>query len=141
MNWTTAEANAALKRAGVKDHLSQACGEPAKRSKHGNVPTWVDGIRFMSRLEAEHYMVLKVLVGHGCITELKLQPRFLLQDKFTGSCGKTHRAVFYVADFSFMRDGQHIVVDSKGTETPMFKLKMKLFALRYPALTLERWTK
>ncbi len=141
MSWTTAQANAALKRAGVSDHLAQACGEPAKRSKHGNVPTWVDGIRFMSKLEARHYAVLKIMEARGSIAELKLQPRYELQAKFTDSCGKTHRAVVYVADFSFIRDGLHIVIDSKGTETPMFRVKLKLFTMRYPALTLERWTK
>ncbi len=141
LNWTTAQANAALKRAGAPDALQQACGEPPKRSKHGNVPTYYDGIRFASKLESRHYMVLKVMESRGSITHLELQPRFPLQEKFTDSCGKTHRAIEYRPDFAFIRDGAHIAIDSKGTETPMFKLKLKLFVKKYPNITLERWTK
>ncbi len=140
MGWTTAQATAALRRAGCPDALQQACGEPPKRNKHRNVPTVYDGIRFASKIESRHYMVLKIMEAHGNITELKLQPRFLLQEKFTDAAGTKRRAIVYVPDFSFIRDGLQIAVDSKGAETPMFKMKAKMFALKYPHIRLEIWT-
>jgi hypothetical protein len=48
-----------------------------------------------------------------------------------------------VADFTFYdeREKRDRVVDVKGFRTEVFKLKAKLFAARYPLLTLELWTK
>ena len=32
----------------------------------------------------------------------------------------------YVDDFKFLRNGERIVVDTKGAMTPVFRIKMKL---------------
>lgn len=94
------------------------------RHKYGAKETYVDNIRFPSKLEAERYMYLKALERAGTIRDLKLQPRFKLHVNGQLICT-------YVADFEYekeLKDGEWISVveDTKGVETPEFKLKKKL---------------
>ncbi len=140
MGWSTTQANAALKRAGVKDHLAQACGEPAKRHKYNAVPAVIDGIRFDSKAEARQYQTLKVLEGMGLVTELRLQPRYELQAKFTDAQGVKHRAVSYCGDFEFMRDRVRICADVKGIRTAAFNMKWKLVIQKYPKIQFAIWS-
>lgn len=102
------------------------------RSKYNAIKTLVDGIKFDSRKEAKRYQELKLLERAGAIKELELQPRFLLQDKFTLD-GVTHRKIEYVADFKFWDSGRRswIVEDVKGIKTEVYKLKKKLFLKKY----------
>jgi len=51
--------------------------------------------------------------------------------------GKTVRSIVYKADFEYLEDGQTIIEDVKGVQTPVFKLKMKLFLTGYPKLVLR----
>ena len=105
--------------------------------KYHNKNTVVDGILFDSRREAHRYGELKLLEKIGLIRNLKLQPRYLLQEKFTHQLtGCKHRAIEYVADFEYEELGKKIVEDVKGMQTDMFKLKAKLFDYKYPDLTL-----
>lgn len=81
----------------------------------------IDGHKFDSKLEANIYKRIKEL-GIKCV----LQPRYLLQDKF--KFGKrTIREVNYIADFCLYINNESYVIDAKGMETPVFKLKRKLF--------------
>lgn len=102
------------------------------RSKYNAVKTLVDGIKFDSRKEAKRYQELKLLERAGAIKELELQPRFLLQDKFTLD-RKTYRKIEYVADFKFWDNGKRswIVEDVKGVKTEVYKLKKKIFLKKY----------
>lgn len=102
-----------------------------QRNKHNAVAVVVDGIRFASKMEARRYGELKLLVAAGVITELTLQPRFLLQEKFTDSKGTNHRAINYVGDFQYIENGVTVVEDVKGMETKVFKINKKLFLYRY----------
>lgn len=118
--------------ADVWDALEQADSEPAGRRKFGNVPTVVDGIRFDSQAEARRYGELLILVRAGAITDLAVHPRYVLMD--------CPRPPVYVADFAYVEDGRQIVEDVKGgkaTQTPVFRLKAKLFRERYPAMELR----
>ncbi len=137
MNWTTAQATAALRRAGVTDALPQACGEP-RRAKYGAVPTVVDGIRFASKAEARSYLVLTLMKKCGDITDLKLQPRYELQAKLVTPYERI-RAVNYVGDFEFVRDGLRVCVDVKGIQTQAFAIKWKLVKAKYPEIQFELW--
>lgn len=111
-----------------------------KYRKYHNVPTVVDDIKFDSRREAERYSELKLLLLGGNITNLELQPRFLLQDGFMHA-GKKIRKIEYVADFSYIDadTGEHVVEDVKAFDkrtqkyrtTKDFDLKLKLFLFRY----------
>lgn len=105
-------------------------------SKYRNKKIVVDNIKFDSNLEATRYKELKLLERVGTITDLELQPRFLLQDSFKKN-GRTFRKIEYVADFKYIENGKTIVEDVKGLQTDVFKLKHKLFEKRYPELELK----
>ena len=103
-----------------------------KKSKYYAEKTEVDGIKFDSAKESKRYANLKLLERAGVIENLKLQPRFLLQEGFTYN-GHKERKIEYVADFQYERNGQTIVEDvkSKATRTPVYLLKRKLFLHKY----------
>lgn len=130
----------ATERVSVEEYR-RIIGVAAKPSKHHNVKTKVADIRFDSALEAKRYGQLKLLEGSGAIHDLKLQPQFVLQEGYKDSRGFTVRGIKYVADFSYMLDGQLVVEDVKGQKTQVFKLKEKLFRQRYPQIELRLLTK
>ena len=101
-----------------------------KWSKYKNQKIMVDNILFDSKKEANYYTKLKILKGAGKITDLELQKKFILQDKFTLN-SKTYRAITYVADFVYKENGQVHVVDTKGYRTQVYKIKKKLFMKKY----------
>ena len=105
-------------------------------NKYRNKKIIVDNIKFDSILEARRYNELKLLLKAGKIQDLKLQPRFLLQEAFKKN-GKTYRKIEYVADFKYIEDGKTIVEDVKGLQTDVFKIKHKLFEKKYPELELR----
>lgn len=99
--------------------------------KYHNRKTVIDGITFDSNGEANRYCELKLLQRAGEISDLKLQPKYILQESFKKG-KKTHRAITYIADFQYQENGKTIVEDFKGFETEAFKIKRKLFEKRYP---------
>lgn len=107
-------------------------GKVKKSQKYGAVKTTVDGITFDSKFESEHYANLKLLERAGVIKNLKLQPRFLLQEGFIYK-GHKERKIEYVADFQYEQDGRIIVEDckSKVTKTQVYNVKRKLFLYKY----------
>lgn len=142
MSWTTAQVVEVYKRHGIPCAVQQACGDGRKLYKYHNQPVTIDGHRFDSTLEARHYQTLKIAAENGWISNLELQPRFVLQPKLTLPNGKTQRAIVYVGDFRFTRkDGQDTVVDSKGILLPTFLLKLKMFRSQYPLIDLQIWGK
>ena len=108
-----------------------------KKSKYNNKKVIVDGIKFDSKKEAEYYCQLKLLKQAGRIKDYRLQPRYELQPAFKKN-GKKYRAITYIADFVITNnDGTTEVVDIKGVETQVFKIKKKLFEYMYPDLNLK----
>lgn len=99
-------------------------------SKYNAQKTELDGICFDSKFESQHYAELKLLERGGVIHDLKLQPRFLLQDSFMYH-GHKLRKIEYVADFQYKQDGKIIVEDTKGYRTEEYKIKRKLFLYKY----------
>lgn len=75
--------------------------------KYGARKTVVDGIKFDSKAEAEYYCLYKPLIK-------EIQPKVYLTDA----------RILYKPDF-LMNDGTYI--DVKGMETPVFKLKKRLW--------------
>lgn len=102
------------------------------KSKYHAVKTEIDRHKFDSKFEAEHYASLKLMERAGIISDLKLQPKFLLQEGFTYH-GHKERKIEYIADFQYVRDGEIIVEDtkSKATRTQVYMLKRKLFLYKY----------
>lgn len=99
-------------------------------SKFRNVTVTADGRKFDSKAEYTHYLKLKAELEAGEISRLSLQPKFMLQESFKYQ-GKTERAITYIADFMYERDGKTIVEDVKGKKTDVYKMKRKLFLKRY----------
>ena len=113
--------------------------EEEKRNKYKNEKSEFEGIKFDSEMEKDFYIHL--LKTHKK-EEIKLQPVFVLQEKFKDNTGKTQRELKYIADFQV----NNIVYDVKGMITPVFKMKEKSFKLKYPELELKlikkapKWT-
>jgi hypothetical protein len=91
-----------------------------RRSKYGNVPTIVDGIRFDSMLESKRYAELKLLAHAKAITGLQVHPRYPLEVNGQKIC-------IYEADFAYTDSrGTVHVEDTKGAKTALYSLKKKL---------------
>ncbi len=105
-------------------------------NKYRNKKVQVDMYVFDSIRESQRYKELKLLEKVGEISNLELQPRFLLQDSFKKN-GKTYRKIEYIADFQYIENGKAIVEDVKGMQTDVFKLKHKIFEKVYPDLELR----
>lgn len=60
----------------------------------------------------QRYRELVLLERAGKISNLQLQPRFLLQESFKKN-GKTYRKIEYVADFQYIENSKTIVEDVK----------------------------
>jgi predicted component of type VI protein secretion system len=104
-----------------------------KKNKYNATEVVVDGVKFDSKAEAARYLRLKSELDRGLISDLVLQPKFVLMPKFRYE-GKAIREMAYVADFQYMRDGVTVVEDVKGMKTAEYKIKAKLFIHQYAAL-------
>lgn len=87
----------------------------------------VDGVNFDSKRESLRYAELKLLEKAGQICNLQLQVPFVLQPKCVGKSGKKYREIKYIADFTYYKDGEFIVEDSKKFKTKEYLIKRKMF--------------
>lgn len=99
-----------------------------RRSKYRARKSVVDGITFDSRAEAARYVELRNMQAAGTISDLELQVRFPLMSTggalmITSPGYPKGRVVRYVADFVYTENGQRIIEDVKGVQTPVYKLK------------------
>jgi hypothetical protein len=98
-------------------------------AKYNNKKTVVKGITFDSKLESEIYLkILELEKTYPFAYEL--QPEYILLDKFNVD-GKPYQKVVYRGDFNIVIHGKFYTIDAKGVETPVFKLKKKLFVQKY----------
>lgn len=98
--------------------------------KYLSKKTTIDGITFDSKKEAGRYVELRKLQEQHIISNLELQPVFLLQEGFKKD-KKKYRPITYIADFKYIENGKVIVEDVKGFKTPEYKIKKKLFLYKY----------
>ena len=114
--------------------LSGQQAPSSKPSKYRNVKTTINDLKFDSVKESRHYQDLVLMERAGLITNLELQPVFILQEKQAGM-----RAIKYVADFRWVdvATGKTHVKDSKGFQTAAFRIKAKLFKAKFPDLIFE----
>jgi hypothetical protein len=90
--------------------------------RYSNVKTWVQGIKFDSRLESKRFIILKNRESAGLIEDLKVQVSFNLclpeedKDTFPDEY-KRWRNRKYFADFTYVRDGNIVVEDVKSSYT------------------------
>ena len=114
-------------------------------SKFKSSKITVDGVTFDSKLEFNVYRTLRDWLDPFAIPDqftLERQVTFELQPKFRIN-GKMIRAITYTADFCIYVRPYHpevnsygdpellFVIDAKGLETEVFKVKKKLFAYKY----------
>lgn len=108
-------------------HIStqQGRGKAKRGNKYGARKTVLDGITFDSRAEANYYAKLKLRERAGEVGGVELQPRF----KLLGPKGEL--ICTYIADFAFWdhHEDRFRVVDVKGVETAVFKLKRKMMRI------------
>ena len=91
-----------------------------KPHKYGAKRIVIDGIVFPSTKEGMRYTVLCLLLRAGEISDLKIQPSFVLEVN-----GK--KIATYRGDFSYYdRLGVYALEDVKGVRTPVYNLKKKL---------------
>jgi hypothetical protein len=110
----------------------QTARQKPNRQKYNNKRTWVDGICFHSKKEADYYQELKLLMQAGEISGFCLQPEFVLVEG-----NPKDRAITYKADFIvFNKDGTYKIVDVKGFESQQWKRTAKQFRLKFPELEL-----
>ena len=125
INWTTEEYNQYLKNGKIPTTEKQK-----NKSKYNAKKIKVDGISFASKKEADYYVTLKLLTKSKEIKGFCMQARFVISD---GT--EENKAIEYVTDFIvFENDGTYKIIDTKGIQTDVFKLKMKLFKEKYPGL-------
>lgn len=103
-----------------------------KQSKYHAQKTEVDGITFDSKKESHDWKNLCTMEASGLISNLRRQVSFELQPKYTTKDGRKIRAISYVADFVYERNGTTYAQDSKGMKTDVYKLKRKMFEYKYP---------
>ena len=89
------------------------------------------GITFDSKHEADRYDELRLLLKAGKIHDLKLQQTYKLVGAQRTPTGAAVRAVTYIADFVYTRDGKTIVEDAKGFKTKDYIIKKKLMLERF----------
>jgi len=140
-NWTLADIeahNAKVGKRGQKPALPAPSDEPApKQSKYHNVKVIVDGERFDSKKEAQHWAELKLRERIGDISNLRRQVPYDLRCPVDGAYGDLdHQAVVatYIADFVFVDSkGLTHVQDCKGgsaTKTQVYMLKKRWLAIQ-----------
>lgn len=123
-----------MERISAKEYLDIANKRTRnkQKSKYNNKIVEVDGHKFHSQAEANYYLNLKLRKKANEIKSFRLQPKYLLQESFEKD-GKKYRAIYYVADFEVTHnDGSIEVIDVKGVQTKVFRLKLRLFHKQYP---------
>jgi hypothetical protein len=93
-------------------------------TKYKSIKTTVDGITFASKREAHYYLIYKRFAEVGTIKDLQLQPKFPFI--YNGK-----KMFTYIADFSYVDGAGTHIIDVKGVETPVFRLKKKLIESQY----------
>ena len=107
------------------------------RPKHGNkkVTRVISGKveTFDSKKEAKRYDELFLLQRAKVISDLEIQPEFLLF-KAQKHNGVTYKSVKYIADFKYIKDGVTYVEDVKSEHTSKlstYRVKIKWFLSIY----------
>lgn len=92
-----------------------------------------DGFVFDSFAESKFYEHLKIKQKNGDVLSFEMQKVFEIQPKYRHpKNNKMVRAIKYIPDFVIeYKNGDKEVVDVKGFQTDVFKMKMKMFMYKY----------
>ena len=115
----------------IKSFELPQAGE-TKRSKFHAFKARINGIEFDSLNESRYYIHVLKAVKAGTVKSFELQKPFEIVPPHVRS-GRKVRKAEYISDFVLhMADGSTKVIDVKGIETDVFKLKKKLVEYLYP---------
>ena len=112
-----------------------------QKSKFHAIKATINDFQFDSLNESRYYIKLLQEKKAGIIKSFEMQQSFLITPSYKKN-GKTIRKMEYLADFVIQYpDGSTRVIDVKGVETDVFKMKKKLVEYMYPDVTIEcvRW--
>lgn len=97
--------------------------------KYRNKKTVVGGVTFDSKREAARWQELQMLQRAGRISGLKRQvPIELVRGVKLSGAARARPAIRLVVDFEYQENGQRVLEDAKGFETPASKIKRHLAA-------------
>lgn len=102
-------------------------------NKYRAIKTKIGDELFASKLEAEHYLILKDKEKCGEIKDLETQHELSIKINNKHIC-------IYIADYFYFDNSAQrwVVSDAKGVETEVFKLKWKLAKALYPEFIFEK---
>lgn len=110
---------------------------PKQVAKYRNEKVQYDGYKFDSLRECERYKELCLMEKAGEIEGLEVQPKFPLRSgntevKIRSERYPGGRRVSYYGDFSYRtKDGQRVIEDVKGQDTPVSRLKRAFVEAQY----------
>lgn len=115
--------------------------EKPKKNKYGACKTKVGSTTYDSRKEASRGQALELLQKSGKIWGLEKQKRFNLIDPFLYH-GMKVRGTYWLADFYYFDNEERcwVAEDVKSSATrkkPEYRIKMKLFMLKYPEIRFK----
>jgi hypothetical protein len=96
-----------------------------KKNKHNAKKVVIDNITFDSKHEGARYSELKLMLGAGLISDLKIHPVYPIVYKETRICD-------VILDFAYSKPNSvRIYEDAKGQDTDYSRLKRKLVEAFY----------
>jgi ribosomal protein S8 len=118
------------KKADILTPLATLEEDKPKPRKYRNNKVVIDGIEFDSRKEAQRWAVLKLMLAAGQISDLQRQVAFELAPaaRLLGD-SKMKPAIRFIADFTYLRDGEIVIEDTKSIATknlPVYRIKKHL---------------
>lgn len=100
-----------------------------ENKKYKNKPVIVNGVKFDGMREAYFCNQLSFLQHKKIINDLEFHPKWKIEHNKTKICD-------YSADAKFYFDKLLYVIDVKGKETQVFRLKKKLMKAFYPDIDI-----
>lgn len=101
-----------------------------KESKYKNKKIDSPDGKFDSKYEYEEWIRLKLLERGHIISDLRRQVPFEIIPTIR-TTADTLCCIKYVADFVYLENGLTKIVDTKGFETPEYKIKKRLLINQY----------
>lgn len=136
VRWSEEDYYAYSQRMKHQKNPNKGDGKKPKKNKYSAKKTWVDGICFDSRKEAEYYGNLKLLHRAGALAGYIVHGALVC----TAGTDKDNRATLYEPDFILlMPDGTYKIVDTKSdaTHTQVFRNKMKSLREKFPKVEVH----
>ena len=110
------------------------------KNKYGNVKIKYAGFLFDSGIEKHRYQDLILLEAAGEIRDLKVHPKFTLQEGFRDRGGRAIQAVTVKWDFYYTKGSQAYVEDVKSPATRKladYNIRKRLFIAKFPNIVFK----